>query len=65
MESLDERVGLMQEVVRAVRSLKQDYLPPKARPEGGYLPTQCMYYHPSTLHSVLGVQVLGHQGGSQ
>ena len=25
---------LVQEVVRTVRSMKQDYLPPKARPEG-------------------------------
>ena len=33
-EELDSKVKLMQEVVRTVRSLRQDYLPPKARPEG-------------------------------
>lgn len=33
-EELEGRVSLMQDVVRTIRSLKQDYLPPKARPEG-------------------------------
>lgn len=28
------KVKLMQEVVRTIRSLKQDYLPPKVKPEG-------------------------------
>ena len=28
------KVKLVQEVVRSIRSLKQDYLPPKAKPEG-------------------------------
>ena len=31
--ALDGRVKLMQEVVRVVRSMKQDYLPAKAKPE--------------------------------
>ena len=30
---LDARVKLMQEVVRVIRSMKQDYLPAKAKPE--------------------------------
>ena len=33
-EALDRRLKLMQEVVRTIRSMRQDYLPPKARPEG-------------------------------
>ena len=33
-EALDSRLKLMQEVVRTIRSMRQDYLPPKARPEG-------------------------------
>ena len=33
-EELEGRVSLMQDVIRTIRSLKQDYLPPKARPEG-------------------------------
>ena len=32
---LEKEVKLIQEVVRVLRSQKQDYLPPKARPEGG------------------------------
>ena len=35
-KTLDDRVKLMQEVVRTLRVMKQDYLPPKARPEGVY-----------------------------
>ena len=30
---LDRQVKLMQEVVRVIRSMKQDYLPAKAKPE--------------------------------
>jgi len=33
-EALEVKVKLMQEVVRTIRSLKQDYLPPKVKPEG-------------------------------
>ena len=33
-EALDGKMKLVQEVVRTVRSMRQDYLPPKARPEG-------------------------------
>ena len=33
-EDLESRMSLMQEIIRTIRSLKQDYLPPKARPEG-------------------------------
>jgi len=32
-ELLDVKVKLMQEVVRTIRSMRQDYLPPKAKPE--------------------------------
>lgn len=32
-EALDRRLKLMQEVVRTIRSMRQDFLPPKARPE--------------------------------
>lgn len=32
---LEKEVKLIQEAVRVIRSQKQDYLPPKARPEGG------------------------------
>lgn len=32
-KDLDTRVKLMQDVVKTVRALKQDYLPPKSRPE--------------------------------
>eukprot|EP00731_Ephydatia_muelleri_P023901 Em0016g172a len=32
-KDLDTRVRLMQDVVKTVRALKQDYLPPKSRPE--------------------------------
>ena len=33
-QALEEKVKLVQEVVRTIRSLKQDYLPAKAKPEG-------------------------------
>lgn len=33
-EALETRVKLMQEVVRNIRSMRQDYLAPKDRPEG-------------------------------
>lgn len=33
-EVLDGRVKLMQDVVKTIRSMKQDYLPPKAKPDG-------------------------------
>ena len=33
-DTLDSQVKLMQEVVRTIRSMRQDYLPPKARPDG-------------------------------
>ena len=33
-EALEVKVKLMQEVVRTIRSMRQDYLPPKVKPEG-------------------------------
>ncbi len=42
----------MQDVVKVVRSLKQDYLPPKARPEGTVTPLTVLYSELFLWHNI-------------
>ena len=33
-ETLEQSVSMVQDIVRTIRHMKQDYLPPKSKPEG-------------------------------